>query len=98
MYAASSLLLSLLVASSWWTSPVLSFGIGSLTQRLNSKQPDVTNQPTTTTTSTEGGTTAGGGGGGGGTTFQYGPKVTLIHNTQEYLDFISHDDRLCVVK
>ena len=31
-------------------------------------------------------------------TVQFGPQVTLIQSTQDYLDFISHDDRLCVVK
>ena len=29
---------------------------------------------------------------------QFRPRIEVIHNTQEYLDFISQDDRLCVVK
>ncbi|KAI2502236.1 thioredoxin [Fragilaria crotonensis] len=29
---------------------------------------------------------------------QFGPRIEVIHNTKEYLDFIAQDDRLCVVK
>ena len=28
----------------------------------------------------------------------FGPRIEVIRNTQEYLDFIAQDDRLCVVK
>jgi hypothetical protein len=28
---------------------------------------------------------------------EFGPRITVISNTQEYLDFLAQDDRLCVI-
>jgi hypothetical protein len=92
MASHSPLLLLLVVVASLLTdSHVHSFGIGRLYQHNNqaSSQHQEPESLKSVTMTDAAATTH---------DIQFGPRIEIIHNTKEYLDFIAQDDRLCVVK
>ena len=64
---------------------VNSFGFGQGPHGLKQNHPSNSLEPPSASTQIREG-------------LEFGPRITVISNTQEYLDFLAQDDRLCVIK